>query len=140
MGFSLLIASPSAPQVSFFSIAVTGEREKKDKERKRKRERERERREEEEEEERERERETKREIKRRIKRKRNIKIRERERTEEREREKEKEKIAFGQGLPTVSALEKFAASVSPENKPIKGNWALSWSIAFEIVDKLFFSI
>jgi len=38
-------------------------------------------------------------------------------------------------LAPGSALEKFAAIVSPENKPIKVNWTLSWPSAFEILWK-----
>ena len=34
-----------------------------------------------------------------------------------------------------SALEKFAAIVSPENKPTKVNWTLSWPSASEICGK-----
>ena len=39
-------------------------------------------------------------------------------------------------LAPGSALEKFAAIVSPENKPTKVNWALSWSSALEICGKV----
>jgi len=75
--------------------------------------------------------------------------RERERKEEEEEEqenekkREKEKVAFVKGckrlffllLAAGSALEKFAAIVSPENKPTKVNWTLSWPSALEICGK-----
>ena len=38
-------------------------------------------------------------------------------------------------LAPGSALEKFAAIVSPENKPIKVNWTLSWPSALQFCGK-----
>ena len=70
--------------------------------------------------------------------------RERERERERDRERERKgcfcKRLFFLPLAPGSALEKFAAIVSPENKPTKVNWTLSWPSASEICGKkLFFN-
>ena len=89
--------------------------------------------------------------------------REREREKEKERERERERgrgVGRGRGrgkgkgrererertgcfckrlfflfLAPGSALDKFAAIVSPENKPTKVNWTLSWPSASEICGK-----
>ena len=64
-----------------------------------------------------------------------------ERERERARDKNKErKGCFWQRpafllLVPGSALEKFAAIVSPENKPIKVNWTLSWPSALQFCGK-----
>jgi len=41
-------------------------------------------------------------------------------------------------LAPGSALEKFAATVNPEDKPTKVNWAFSWPSALEICGKTVF--
>ena len=47
-----------------------------------------------------------------------------------------EKACFSSGLPGA-ALAQLAAIVNPANKPTKVKWSLSWSRAWEIVEKLF---
>ena len=63
----------------------------------------------------------------------------RESNRQRERERERKgcfcKRLFFLLLAPGSALEKFAAIVTPENKPTKVNWTLSWPSAFEICGK-----
>ena len=46
---------------------------------------------------------------------------------------------FGCFLAPGSPPEKFNVIPSPENKPTKANWALSWPSALEISGKLFFN-
>ena len=62
--------------------------------------------------------------------------RKRKRKMNRDRERRRKRQGKRQRkMNSGSALEKFAATVKPENKPTKVNWTLSWPSALEICGK-----